>query len=357
MIDVHMLSSLRLYQVGLSPIGYRVLSFNEETNISLESFKTRLQYPNKLHACRRTIFLRLFKDWRIANIPVDSKSRESRQCLTLIETRNAFCRKWIKQLSVLKDLRVIVCLSDGIVQLFDMDSYNLITNVTITKTAQRFDIYTSIELVNSLPVLISRLCISSKHHLYFYEWRDDSFVFVKEYFPREKIKCIKWCPNGKICVAAGREYFLYNPMNEDRKNICAIGKKPNIILISNNELLVFGENEATCVNFELDTFRNSNLGLQSPPDKRIDTIGDINFTIYKDTFYAYSEKDIYSFKTKPILSQIDELVELELFEEAISMLENYEKIPKENKKDTRKQFMNSHWVNRQLIKFFHCIPN
>ncbi|KAG0095622.1 Vam6/Vps39-like protein [Podila epicladia] len=110
--------------------------------------------------------------------------------VTLIETLKTFSKKPIEQLDVIKAVGVLVSLSDGIVNLHDLDSFALRTQLKATKGANLFSVFSRIEIQDGLiPQVITRLAVA-------------------EFGIPDRVKTVEWIGTQKLCMGFDNEYAL-----------------------------------------------------------------------------------------------------------------------------------------------------
>ncbi|KAF8924882.1 Vacuolar morphoproteinsis protein 6, partial [Haplosporangium bisporale] len=107
--------------------------------------------------------------------------------VTLMETLKTFSKKPIEQLDVIKEVGVLVSLSDGFVNLHDLDSFALRTQLKATRGANLFSVFSRIEIQDGLiPQVITRLAVANP----------------------DRVKTVEWIGTQNLCMGFDNEYAL-----------------------------------------------------------------------------------------------------------------------------------------------------
>ncbi|KAG0335759.1 Vam6/Vps39-like protein [Podila horticola] len=129
--------------------------------------------------------------------------------VTLMETLKTFSKKPIEQLDVIKAVGVLVSLSDGIVNLHDLDSFALRTQLKATKGANLFSVFSRIEIQDGLiPQVITRLAVAVRRKMIVFSWQDSEFMDTKEFSIPDKVKTVEWIGTQNLCMGFDNEYAL-----------------------------------------------------------------------------------------------------------------------------------------------------
>ncbi|KAG0343692.1 Vam6/Vps39-like protein [Podila humilis] len=129
--------------------------------------------------------------------------------VTLMETLKTFSKKPIEQLDVIKEVGVLVSLSDGLVSLHDLDSFALRTQLKATRGANLFSVFSRIEIQDGfIPQVITRLAVAVRRKMIVFTWQDSEFMETKEFSIPEKVKTVEWIGTQKLCMGFDNEYAL-----------------------------------------------------------------------------------------------------------------------------------------------------
>ncbi|CDZ96570.1 Vacuolar assembly/sorting proteins VPS39/VAM6/VPS3 [Phaffia rhodozyma] len=114
---------------------------------------------------------------------IDQQTDESEPKATLVETKKGLSRRAIDRLGFIREINSLVVLSDGVVSLYDPQSFALLSVLPQVRQAQTFAIHTSVSLPSStpagstdpeesIPKLITTLLIGLKKRLLAFTWTD-----------------------------------------------------------------------------------------------------------------------------------------------------------------------------------------
>ncbi|KAF9378916.1 Vacuolar morphogenesis protein 6 [Podila verticillata] len=131
--------------------------------------------------------------------------------VTLMETLKTFSKKPIEQLDVIKEVGVLVSLSDGFVNLHDLDSFALRTQLKATRGANLFSVFSRIEIQDGLiPQVITRLAVAVRRKIIVFSWQDSEFIDTKEFTIKnpDRVKTVEWIGTQNLCMGFDNEYAL-----------------------------------------------------------------------------------------------------------------------------------------------------
>ena len=144
---------------------------------------------------------------------------------TLSKVYKAFSLRPIEKLGLLKDAGCLVVLAEGIVSVFDLESYTLDEKLVKTKGATTFSITSGVRHIDedSIPVMISRLLVACKTRLVCYEWRDAEFTEYKELHLPDRIKTITFLNPDKAVCGLASDYCIVDIPSSSVSNIVLPG--------------------------------------------------------------------------------------------------------------------------------------
>ncbi|KAF9960501.1 Vam6/Vps39-like protein [Mortierella alpina] len=129
--------------------------------------------------------------------------------VTLMETLKTFSKKAIEQIDVIKAVGVLVTLSDGIVNLHDIDSFALRTQLGKTRGANLFSVFSKIEIQDGLiPQVITRLAVAVRRKIIVFSWQDSEFMDTKEFSIPDRVRTMEWVGTQNLCMGFDNEYAL-----------------------------------------------------------------------------------------------------------------------------------------------------
>lgn len=120
--------------------------------------------------------------------------------LSLLRTIEKFSRRSIDLLACIKEVQILVTLSDNYVHIHDLNNYVLTETLTKTKGASTFAVTSNIEKdeITQIPSIVSRLAIGVKKRLLLYSWHDEEFQEGKEVVLNGAIRSLTWASGQKV---------------------------------------------------------------------------------------------------------------------------------------------------------------
>ncbi|GAA5808870.1 hypothetical protein MFLAVUS_002269 [Mucor flavus] len=303
--------------------------------------------------------------------------------VTLVQTIKTFSKRPIEQLDIIKEIDVLVSLSDGLVSLHDLRTFELRMALGKTKGANLFAIQTMVEMSpeEQIPVLTTRLAVAVRKKLLVFVWKDTEFFETKELNIPDRIKTMSWVGTTKICLGFSTEYALMDvekgqltelfapsgvaeagPMsalnNLYNMSIGARGGKPMITKIPNNEMLLARDHVSIFLGLDGTPTRKVGIEWSGTPEqigysypyviailpkhvevRNIQTLtlvqqielSNARFLNQGKLVYVASTSQIYRLTPFSFSSQIDQLVEKQEYKEAVSLLDQIDAVLVENK--------------------------
>ncbi|KAG0044852.1 Vam6/Vps39-like protein [Gryganskiella cystojenkinii] len=136
--------------------------------------------------------------------------------VTLINTLKTFSKKSIEQLDALKAVGVLVSLSDGYVNLHDLDSFTLRTQLGKTKGAYLFSVFSEIDAPpGEVPRVVTRLAVAVRRKIIVFSWQDSEFSDTKEYTIQDRARTMEWVGTQNLCLGFDSEYALMDCESSD----------------------------------------------------------------------------------------------------------------------------------------------
>ncbi|OBZ90217.1 Vam6/Vps39-like protein [Choanephora cucurbitarum] len=303
--------------------------------------------------------------------------------VTLSQTIKTFSKRPIEQLDIIKEIDVLVSLSDGLVSLHDLRTFELRMALGKTKGANLFAIQTMVEMSpeEQIPVLTTRLAVAVRKKLLVYVWKDTEFFETKELNIPDRIKAMSWVGTTKICLGFSTEYALMDveqgqltelfaptgvadsgPISTLNSlynmSIGARGGKPMITKIPNNEMLLARDHVSIFLGLDGTPTRKVGIEWSGAPEqigysypyviailpkhvevRNIQTLTLVQQIELANTkllnqgklVYVASGSQIYRLTPFSFSSQIDQLVEKQEYKEAVSLLDQIDAVLVENK--------------------------
>ncbi|KAG0636115.1 vacuolar sorting protein 39 domain 1-domain-containing protein [Tuber brumale] len=122
--------------------------------------------------------------------------------LELLRNIDKFSRRSIELLACIKEVQILVSLSDNYVHIHDLNEFTLTETLTKTKGASTFAVTSNIERdeKTQIPSIVSRLAIGVKKRLLLYSWHDEEFLEGKEVVLSGAVRSLTWASGRKVVV-------------------------------------------------------------------------------------------------------------------------------------------------------------
>ncbi|KAF9362961.1 Vam6/Vps39-like protein [Mortierella sp. NVP85] len=145
--------------------------------------------------------------------------------VTLLETLKLF-KKAIEQINYIKTLGAIVILSDTAITLHELGTYRLVE--TLTKGAYLFSLYSNIEVQDdSVPQVITRLAVAVRRKVIVYTWQDSQGLVPKEFPVPERVRRMEWVRSQTLCIGFDNEYALLDYKTGVLTTLCSLNTPLN----------------------------------------------------------------------------------------------------------------------------------
>ncbi|KAI9289950.1 vacuolar sorting protein 39 domain 2-domain-containing protein [Umbelopsis sp. AD052] len=262
--------------------------------------------------------------------------------------------------------------------------------LTKTKGADLFTIQTLVEMheEDGIPMLMTRLAVAVRKKLFIFVWKDTEFLETKELNIPDRIKAMAWVGPTKICLGFSGEYVLMDvetkvltelfapsgppdgsgPMsalnNLYNMSIGSRGGKPLVTKIPNNEMLLAKDHISIFLGLDGTPTRKVGIEWTGIPEEMgysypyvvailaktvevrniqtqalVQQIELANAKILNQgkLLYIASGSQIWRLTPYSLAAQVDQLVEMFEYKEAVSLLDQMEPILLENKADKVKK--------------------
>lgn len=144
---------------------------------------------------------------------VQPKSDGNKMEMQLLHYDKNFSKKPIIQIEVVPEYQLLFSLSDGLINVNDINRHNLpmihIANKTKGATVFTLDVKRPTSLTGETALLV-RMCVAVKRKLQFWYWKHDQLLELANDIDMNDIpKTLAWSENT-VCVGFKTEYVLYN---------------------------------------------------------------------------------------------------------------------------------------------------
>ncbi|KAI7874387.1 hypothetical protein K492DRAFT_137936 [Lichtheimia hyalospora FSU 10163] len=237
-----------------------------------------------------------------------------------------------------------------------------------------------------IPVLTTRLAVALRKKLLVFVWKDTEFYETKELNIPDRIKAMSWVGNTKICLGFATEYALMDVEGERltelfaptgpseagpmstlnslyNMSIGSRGGKPMVTKIPNNEMLLARDHVSIFLGLDGTPTRKVGIEWSGTPEqmgysypyviailpKHVEVrnirslalvqqieLPSARFLNQGKLVYVASTSQIWRLTPYSFTTQIDQLVEMQEYREAISLLEQIDAVLVENKEEKLK---------------------
>ncbi|CAG8539118.1 8928_t:CDS:10, partial [Acaulospora morrowiae] len=302
----------------------------------------------------------------------DPKIYDEPLTVTLVETHKNFSKKLIEQLDVIKEIGVLVSLSDGCVNIYDLNTLELQSQLSKTRGANLFAIDTQIVISEGeIPTIVTRLAVAVRRKLLVLTWEDTEFTNTKELSLPDRVRAMAWVSSDKICLGLATEYALmdistgaltalFSPSSAHGgasfSYMGMIGSKvtkPMVTKLPNDEILLAKDNVSIFVGLDGNPTRRAGIDWSATPEdigysypyliailpKHVEVRNIMTQTLVQTVelpqarfinkgkyLYVASYNSVWRFISLNFEKQIDQLVAQYQYEEAISLTKQIESI-------------------------------
>lgn len=124
-----------------------------------------------------------------------------------------FSKHKVEQLAIVKEANLLVSLSNGIVSIHDLQTYQLQETLVKTKGATAFAVTSNIVKDSStdVPAIVSRLAVAVKKKVILWSWHDSELeADNSELTLVTSVKTLTWATGTKIIAGLASSYVLVN---------------------------------------------------------------------------------------------------------------------------------------------------
>ena len=144
----------------------------------------------------------------------------------LLREYEKFSKYKLDQLAIFREANILICLSNAVVSLYDLGTYELQEQLTRTKGALTFAVTSNIVKDEQIgvPSLVSRLAVAVKRRLLLWSWQDGELgEDVVEIPLASTIKSLTWATGTTIIAGLNANYELVDVELQKTKTIVGPG--------------------------------------------------------------------------------------------------------------------------------------
>ncbi|ETN45900.1 uncharacterized protein HMPREF1541_00081 [Cyphellophora europaea CBS 101466] len=144
----------------------------------------------------------------------------------LLREYEKFAKYKIEQLAIFREANVLISLSNGLVSLHELGSYELQEQLIRTKGATTFAVTSNIvkDPQTSVPTLVSRLAVAVKRRILLWEWHEGELTGdAAEIALPSTVKSLTWATGTKVIAGLSTHYELVDVETQESKTIIGPG--------------------------------------------------------------------------------------------------------------------------------------
>ena len=198
-----------------------ILSHSDQLLVGLNSGSLRIYRVNS--ALSRTAELDEANEDRSSSADDPPKPLKPSELLREYEK---FSKYKIDQLAVFREANILISLSNGLVSLHDLGTYELQEQLAKTKGASTFAATSNIvkDTTTGVPTLVSRLAVAVKRRLLLWSWHDGELDGdASEIALANSIKSLTWATGTKVVAGLNANYVLVDIESQETKTIVGPG--------------------------------------------------------------------------------------------------------------------------------------
>jgi tetratricopeptide (TPR) repeat protein len=141
-----------------------------------------------------------------------------RKIAELLREQEKFSKYKIEQLAIIKEANILISLSNGLVSIHDLQSYEMQEQLTKTKGASAFAVNSYIvkDASTGVPSIVSRLAVAVKRRLLVWAWHDMELdTATMEIALVSGIKTLTWASGAKIVAGLSSSYVVVDVETKD----------------------------------------------------------------------------------------------------------------------------------------------
>ncbi|EHK98279.1 putative Vam6/Vps39-like protein [Glarea lozoyensis 74030] len=260
----------------------------------------------------------------------------------LLREVEKFSTRSIEQLARIKEANVLISLSNYYVSIYDLQTYTLQEQLVKTKNATTFAVTSNIvkDSASGILEIISRLAVAVKRRLLLWSWHEAELESnVVEITLAESIRTLTWTSATKIICGMNSGYVIVDVLTQEIEDIVGpgaiggaagaqggrFGSVGSTTLQPPSKGILEVRNPETLSLLQTITLPNASQMHFPPPNVSLAHAG--------KGFHVVSDRCIWGMGTTDYDTQVDELVEKGLYDEAISLLNMLEDALLRNKEE------------------------
>ena len=180
-----------------------------------------LSHSDQLLVGLSTGSLRIYR----VNNPSDDEPTEHEPPSELLREYEKFSKYKVDQLAIFREANILISLSNALVSIHDLGTYELQEQLARTKGAGTFAVTSNIvKDERDVPTLVSRLAVAVKRRILLWEWHDGEMAGdVTEVALTSTVKSLTWSTGTKIVAGLNTNYEMVDVESHEVKTIIGPG--------------------------------------------------------------------------------------------------------------------------------------
>lgn len=160
--------------------------------------------------------------------PLDDRPspQPKNNAVDLLREQEKFSKYKIEQLAIVKEANILVALSNNLVTIYDLQTFELQETLLKTKGASTFAVTSNIvkDPHAGVPSIVSRLAVAIKRRLLLWSWHDSELSSeISELALVTGIKTLTWMTGTRLIAGLASSYVLVNVETSEVTNIVGPG--------------------------------------------------------------------------------------------------------------------------------------
>ncbi|XP_011445059.3 vam6/Vps39-like protein [Magallana gigas] len=199
-------------------------------------------------ACYDDILLVGTKEGHLLQYKIKRGTGDNKYDVVLERSNKNFGKKPITQLYAVPELFLLISLTENVLSVHDLKTFQLIVCLSRTKGATLFAVdVKNAKTLSGGDQCMLRVCVAVRKKLQIMFWKNKTFHDLEDFTLYEVPKAMCWCKDS-ICVGFyKREYFLVKVNSGDTKELFPLGSKQQdpIIARLDDDRLMLGRDESS----------------------------------------------------------------------------------------------------------------
>ncbi|KAL8762432.1 MAG: hypothetical protein Q9184_001560 [Pyrenodesmia sp. 2 TL-2023] len=153
-------------------------------------------------------------------------SSSTSNAVDLMREEEKFSKHKLEQLAIVKEASLLVSLSNGLISIHDLQTYQLQETLIKTKGATAFAVTSNIvkDPSTGVPSIVSRLAVAVKRRVILWSWHDSELhPDTSEFTLVTSVKTLTWATGIKVIAGLTSSYVLLNIATSDVTDIVGPG--------------------------------------------------------------------------------------------------------------------------------------